>query len=151
MNYRSYMESHPDWWCPFCHLNKTEIIKEYQHFVVIPTRAPYCEDHLLIIPKEHDILLHDMPLPRHQEMYHIVDDRAEKLHHYHEDVILLLRDGKVWWHTGKSQNHIHFHLLPDYDFWWESDSGSIDRKFFDEDEYMGLVDKIKNKYETGLG
>ncbi|NOZ44310.1 MAG: HIT domain-containing protein [bacterium] len=115
MNYQEAIQLHPKKWCPFCHIKKDEIIKEYSRFFVIPSRAPYCEDHLLIIPKEHDILLHEMPHERHIQMYKIVDERTEKLHRYHKDVTLMLRDGKVGGTTGKSQNHIHFHLIPDYD------------------------------------
>jgi len=146
MNYHKAMKNMLAWKCPFCILKPEEIISDYEHFVVIVARAPYCEDHLLLIPKEHDILLREMPHKRHIQMYEIVDERTEKLHKYHEDVTLLLRDWKIEWHTGKSQNHIHFHLIPDYDIWNQSNKINPSRKFFDDDEYIAITNKIRDKY-----
>jgi len=146
MNYYKAIHMHPDGRCPFCHLKKEEIIKEYSHFVVIATRAPYCEDHILIIPKEHDVLLHEMPHPWHIQMFEILDEWNEKFHRFYNDTTFLLRDGKVNGTTWKSQNHLHFHLIPNYDIADAEKLWSSDRKFFNDKEYLELTKRMKEKF-----
>jgi diadenosine tetraphosphate (Ap4A) HIT family hydrolase len=79
-------------------------------------------------------------------MFKIVDERNEKLHRFHEDITFLLRDGKVGGHTGKSQNHIHFHLIPDFDLAEAETKSDVNREFFEQEEYETLVTMLKKKY-----
>jgi diadenosine tetraphosphate (Ap4A) HIT family hydrolase len=89
------------------------MIYENEHMYVIPARAPYVQDHLLIIPKRHVVLLQDMNHPETQSLHKMVDVRTKKLHRKHPDVNLLLRDGPENGKLDKSVNHLHFHLIPD--------------------------------------
>lgn len=99
--------------CPFCQEKHPHMIHENEHMFIIPARAPYVADHLLIVPKRHVILLQEL---NHQELislHELVDIRTNKLHTKHEAVNLLLRDGLADKKSQKSINHLHFHLIPD--------------------------------------
>jgi diadenosine tetraphosphate (Ap4A) HIT family hydrolase len=78
-------------------------------------------------------------------MFELLELWDINLHKIHKDVSLLLRDGLVWWNTEKSVNHLHFHLIPDCPIWAESLSDSS-RKFYEDDEYIVLAQKIKEKF-----
>jgi diadenosine tetraphosphate (Ap4A) HIT family hydrolase len=68
------------------------MVYENEHLFVIPARAPYVQDHLLIIPKRHVVLLRDMTHTELQSLHELVDFWTAKLHVRHETVNLLLRD-----------------------------------------------------------
>jgi len=69
------------------------MIHENEHMYIIPARAPYVEDHILIIPKRHVIFLKELTHPELISLHELVDIRTNKLHTKHEAVNLLLRDG----------------------------------------------------------
>ena len=133
---------------PFLHLEKEEIVDETEKFFVIPARAPYVENHLLIIPKRKVYVLRELTNEEKEEMYDLVDKRSKKLHTIHHGVNLLLRDGLVGddWGTEiqKSVNHLHFHLIPDCPIWWEA--AGLDRKWYTDDEYLDLAKEIRIKF-----
>jgi diadenosine tetraphosphate (Ap4A) HIT family hydrolase len=120
------------------------MIYENEHMYVIPARAPYVQDHLLIIPKRHVILLQEMNHLETQSLHKMIDIRTKKLHKKHKDVNLLLRDGLAGRRSSKSINHLHFHLIPDCSItskkWW------ADRIFLDEKNYIQVTTAIKKKY-----
>ena len=89
------------------------MIYENERMFIIPARAPYVEDHLLIIPKRHVTLLNELTHPELQDLHSLVDIWTTKLHANHEAVNLLLRDGLAGGISQKSVNHLHFHLIPD--------------------------------------
>ena len=80
---------------PFTHIKEEEVIDETELFFVIPARAPYVSDHLLIIPKRKVYVLKNMTSEERLEMYELIEKWATKLHKKHKDVNLLLRDGLV--------------------------------------------------------
>lgn len=132
---------------PFLHLEKEELVDETERFFVIPARAPYVENHLLIIPKRKVYVLRELTSEEKEEMYDLVDKRSKRLHTIHNWVNLLLRDGLIGnWATEvqKSVNHLHFHLIPDCPIWGEA-AGS-DRKWFDDEEYLELAKEIRIKF-----
>ena len=45
---------------PFIHIKPEEIVDESKNFIIIASRAPYAEDHLLIIPKRQVYLLKEL-------------------------------------------------------------------------------------------
>lgn len=94
MEYNKYLASILDnTYCPFCSLSKNDIVEERKYFYVILARAPYCEDHLLIIPKRHIILLKEMRWREKREVQKILQERTERLETQHEGVSVLLRNG----------------------------------------------------------
>lgn len=100
--------------CPFCNEKKEDILENRKYFYVIPARAQYCKDHILIVPKRHVCLLKSLEHKELVQMFELVDKWDKKLRKYHKNISLLLRDWlskqKIW----KSVNHMHFHLIPDH-------------------------------------
>ena len=131
---------------PFTHIKEEEVIDETELFFVIPARAPYVSDHLLIIPKRKVYVLKNMTSEERLEMYELIEKWATKLHKKHKDVNLLLRDGLVWQASWKSVNHLHFHLIPDCVVTAEELFSSGDREFFSDEEYISLTQNIRDTY-----
>jgi diadenosine tetraphosphate (Ap4A) HIT family hydrolase len=133
--------------CPFCQTKENEIIEESTYMYVIPARAPYIKDHLLIIPKRHVNLLKELSQRELTDLYTLVDTRTKKLHQYHKSVNLLLRDGLVSDRKcGKSINHLHFHLVPDCDIGEKTGKGEPNREFLNEKKYQQTNQEIKEKF-----
>lgn len=130
---------------PFIHIKWYEVVDESENFFVIPARAPYVPDHLLIIPKRKVYVLKSLTHQERDEMYELIEKWTIKLHKKHNDVNLLLRDWLVWGLTEKSVNHLHFHLIPDCPVWaWELSWWN--REFFSDDEYAYITESIKKSY-----
>lgn len=133
--------------CPFCQETHPHMIHENELMYVIPARAPYVEDHLLIIPKRHVILLQELTHPELIALHELVDIRTNKLHTRHEAVNLLLRDGLA--DTSKSEKsigHLHFHLIPDCPIGEKTGKGEANRVFLDDPQYTILSQTIKQIY-----
>jgi diadenosine tetraphosphate (Ap4A) HIT family hydrolase len=77
------------------HITKYEAVDETENFFVIPARAPYVENHLLIIPKKKVYLLKELSTEEQIEMFELLELWDINLHKIHKDVSLLLRDGLV--------------------------------------------------------
>ena len=132
--------------CPFCAEDAKHKIYEDEYMFIIPARAPYVVDHLLIIPKRHVTLLQELTHEELQSLHALVDKWSKKLHKKHADVNLLLRDGLVGGVSEKSVNHLHFHLIPDCPVGAE-DRSEPDREFLDDQPYISLVEEIRQTYE----
>lgn len=131
---------------PFLHIKPEEVVDESDNFFVIPARAPYVKDHLLVIPKRKIYIMKDMEHNEIIEMFELLESWNIKLHKKHPDVNLLLRDWLVWWNTKKSVNHLHFHLIPDCPIGAENSLNSVNRKWFDDEEYKNIAQEIKNYF-----
>ena len=112
---------------------------------IVPTRAPYVEDHLLIIPKRHVILLKELSHPELEDLHELVDIWTNKLHTKHETVNLLLRDGLAGGISQKSINHLHFHLIPDCPVGSKGKDGE-EREFYSEEQYLHITQHMKKTY-----
>lgn len=121
------------------------MIHENKHMYIIPARAPYVDDHLLIIPKRHVILLQELNHSELIALHELVDTWTNKLHTKHEAVNLLLRDGLAEKKSQKSINHLHFHLIPDCPIGAEERSWSS-REFLDDQTYITITQTIKEIY-----
>ena len=137
-------DSHKE--CPFCKENHQHKLADNKHFFVIPARAPYVPNHLLIVPKRHVVLLQELTGEELNIMHALVDIWAKKLHKFHKDVNLLLRDWLVGDWIWKSVNHLHFHIIPDCEIWAKNDNDSGNRNFLEEEEYIHLVTECKQKF-----
>lgn len=131
---------------PFTHIKKDEVVDETELFFVIPARAPYVPDHLLIIPKRKVYVLKHMTQEERLEMYELIEKWTLKLHKKHKDINLLLRDWLIWQTSWKSVNHLHFHLIPDCEITTEELFSKIDREFFDDEKYAFITKSIKDTY-----
>jgi diadenosine tetraphosphate (Ap4A) HIT family hydrolase len=132
--------------CSFCCETHPHMIYENEHMYIVPARAPYVEDHLLIIPKRHVVLLQEMNHLETKSLHKMVDEWTKKLHSNHKDVNLLLRDGLENGESDKSVNHLHFHLIPDCSITENTGKAEADRTFLDEKKYTQITKTIKKKY-----
>ena len=133
--------------CPFCHEKPEHMLEEGKHFMVVPARAQYTRHHILIIPKRHANLLATLTAAEHKEMYTLVNKWTNKLHTKHKGVSLLLRDGLVKDKiTGKSINHLHFHLLPDIGVEIESNEKAQNRIRLEDTKYTKIAQKYRKTF-----
>ena len=58
MLYKEYLKKLKT--CPFCCLNKNEIIKQNKYAILTLSKAPYTKDHLLVVPKKHSLKLDNL-------------------------------------------------------------------------------------------
>lgn len=79
--------------CPFCNEKKQDMLENRKYFYVIPARAQYCEDHILIVPKRHVCLLKSLTDEELKQMLSLINKWDKKLRKYHKNISLLLRDG----------------------------------------------------------
>lgn len=132
--------------CPFCDMPQDFILEDSDFFFVTLARAPYIEDHLLIIPKRHVVLFNDLERNEVQDLMQLISKWTEKLHKKHPDVNFLLRDGFMGGSIGKSVNHMHFHLIPGMPLAPEN-APWTERQFMSEKEYLSTLKKIKKTYK----
>ena len=121
------------------------LLEQSDFFFVTLARAPYTENHLLIIPKRHVVLFNDLSRDEVQNLMQLVSKRTEKLHKKHSDINLLLRDGFVGGTVGKSVDHMHFHLIPDLPIGHEERSGT-EREYLSEKNYIRIIQKIRKDF-----
>jgi diadenosine tetraphosphate (Ap4A) HIT family hydrolase len=74
------------------HIKKEEIIDETDNFLLVAARAPYVENHLLVIPKRKIYLMKELKQNEQEEMFEFLEKWTIKLHKKHKDINLLLRD-----------------------------------------------------------
>lgn len=132
--------------CPFCDIPEAFMLERSDFFFVTPARAPYTEDHLLIIPQRHVVLFNDLSREEVQNLMHLVSKRNKKLHTKYRDVNLLLRDGFIGGSIGKSVNHMHFHLIPDLPIGHEEKSWT-EREFFSEKKFLACIEQCKKEFK----
>lgn len=109
MLYKSYLKKLKK--CPFCILKKREILKSNKSALLILARAPYTEDHLLVIPKKHLRKINSLTKKEKEDSEKLEFYGIEKLHKKHKNVSILYREGDKK-EVGKSINHMHIHLIP---------------------------------------
>lgn len=133
--------------CSFCQEKPENFIDTGKYFYVIPARAPYTKDHILIIPKRHVNTLLTLSKAETLEMYKLVDKRAKKLRTKYKTINLLLRDGLVTDRIiNKSVNHLHFHLLPNTGIHIQKTEDADNRKRIEENAYAKLSKNIQKRF-----
>lgn len=135
-------------YCPFCNEKPEHMIEIGKYFYVIPARAPYIKDHLLIIPKRHVNTMVTLSPAEVTEMYKLVHKRAKKLRTQYENINILLRDGLVKdTIINKSVNHLHVHILPNTGVHIETPDSTVNPKIKKEGENR---ERLEDKAYTQL-
>jgi diadenosine tetraphosphate (Ap4A) HIT family hydrolase len=98
--------------CPFCSLPPQHVLQESDFFYVTLNRAPYVPHHILIVPKEHKVWMKDLNHNELNDLFELIEAWTIRLHDQHKNVDLFLKDCVVG-ETGKTIEHLHFHLIPD--------------------------------------
>jgi len=129
--------------CPFCALNKNEIIKENKSAMLILAKAPYTKDHLIIVPKRHVLFLEALTKREKEDVDNLVYFAMRKIHNKYGDASILYREGNKK-KIGKSIDHIHYHIIPNLRI------GAVDinlnkRIILDEKDYLKLIEKMKKE------
>lgn len=127
--------------CPFCHLIEEDIIKQNNSAVLTLSKAPYTQDHLLVIPKKHYLKLESLSKKQKEDIEKLIYYAMKKLHKKYKNVTILYREGNKK-EVGKSINHLHYHLIPNmkigkHDINWK------ERKIFSECEYIEKIKELK--------
>lgn len=141
MDYDRYLKTMVS--CPFCSLRKDEILKQNKSANVILAKAPYHQDHLLVVPKRHILAISELKNEELRDISSLVFWAGKKLEKKYHNLSILYREGgkkKI----GKSINHFHINLIPDEVI------GSIrvstkGRKILSEREYVKRTQEIEFK------
>ncbi len=130
--------------CPFCDMPAYQILEKKKWMIVTPARAPYHAHHILIVPQRHVYLLQELSKKEQEELFAMAKKWAKRLHTKHDDVVLYMKDSRIWWPALKSVDHLHFHLIPDCPF--GANVGNSDRPFFDAKTFTKIIAKIKKAF-----
>lgn len=139
MLYQNYLKKLKK--CPFCNLKKEEILKSNKSALLILAKAPYTNDHLLVIPKKHLKKINSLTKKEKIDLENLEFYGIKKLHKKHKNVSVLYREGNKK-EVGKSINHLHIHLIPKIQI------GSITlnakkRKIYSEEDYIEKIKELK--------
>ncbi|MEI7562589.1 MAG: HIT family protein [bacterium] len=129
--------------CPFCSLPPQHIIQESDFFYVTLARAPYVPHHILIVPKTHKIRMKDLSHDELDNLFDLIEKWTILLHAQHKNVDLFLKDCVVG-ETGKTIEHLHFHLIPDCQL--VTANGGEEREFLDDQSYGNYIIEIKETF-----
>ena len=66
-----------------------------EYFYVLPARAPWTKDHILIVPKKKIVLLNELTRKEPDHGMELISKWDKLLHKCHTDVTLVLKDGKL--------------------------------------------------------
>jgi rfaE bifunctional protein nucleotidyltransferase chain/domain len=99
--------------CVFCDLKDKYLVAEQHNMVLTVALYPYLDGHLLIIPRRHVEALAELTDEERQTIFALYQEGARRLEKKLglKNFWLLLREGEGI-KTGKTVNHLHFHLLP---------------------------------------
>jgi diadenosine tetraphosphate (Ap4A) HIT family hydrolase len=129
--------------CPFCNLTKDEILKSNKSAILTLAKAPYTEDHLLVVPRKHVLKLRSLKKKEKEDMEKLILWGLKKTHKKYKNVSILYRDGDTKT-GGKSIAHLHAHIIPKL----QIGATRLDdkkRELMSEKEYVEKIKKIKNK------
>lgn len=144
MEYEKALKQFNKTFCPFCNEKPENIIEISNYFYILVSRAPYTQDHIIIVPRRHICLLSDLKNKETKEMFDLIEKRTTLLHKKHKDVNLLLRDWLIWGLSNKSINHLHFHFIPDCPVY--SEKNTEKREFLSDQEYIKQTNMIRNRF-----
>lgn len=109
MLYTKYLKTMKQ--CPFCNLNKEEILKENKLAILTLAKAPYTKDHLLVLPKKHVRKINKLSKKQKDSIEELIYYGLKKLHKKYKNVTVLYREENRK-DVGKSINHLHYHIIP---------------------------------------
>ena len=99
--------------CPFCEPVEPPV-EMGTYFRIVMARAPYADDHILIIPLRHVVSIVDLTP---DELYELTFWQARYsrllMGMGYAGITHLLRDGRAQGTVGKSIHHLHAHVIPD--------------------------------------
>ena len=110
MLYKDYVASISG--CPFCGLSQGVFV-ENEHAYLTYAKAPYHDDHLLVIPKRHVVRILELEPYEQAAIDTLIREALRALDALGEGhYSVLARDGKADG-VNKSVDHLHFHVVPE--------------------------------------
>lgn len=134
--------------CPFCEEYKQDLaVDENDTAYVLPARAPYTEDHILICTKRHVDILQDLSAEELKQVYQLIVKWETILYQKHAEVVVFLRQGISFGVTGKSLHHFHRHIVPNFtiQYGWSQEISDA-RYIMDEKEYWEKIIQMRERY-----
>lgn len=134
--------------CPFCKELSLAIDANDTAFV-LPARAPYTIDHLLICPKEHKKSLSELSVQELQDIQELMLKWSEIIKKEHGELVVFLRQWLPFWLTGQTVAHLHWHIVPNFPIHagWSQDA-SDSRKFLDDEEYAAILERTRHLQDS---
>jgi len=99
--------------CPFCNINKSDIILESKLSLVFYDKFPVNKGHILIISKRHTSNYFELTQEEKNDIWKLVDKASELLtrKYYPTGFNIGININKS---AGQTIHHIHIHLIPRY-------------------------------------
>lgn len=149
MSYTEFLSTQSG--CHFCWLDKRELIYESEYFIVVPARAPYTKDNLLVISKRHIhnfAELNELEDKDLSKTLKLISNLIYTL--WYNDLSLFVRDGKPnddrsW--SWKSVWHLHYHILPGANVSCLAPLQDDTRVFYTLEELFSITEKLKKEFE----
>jgi diadenosine tetraphosphate (Ap4A) HIT family hydrolase len=143
MLYKDYVHSIRG--CPFCGQSQ-EIFVENEHAYLTYAKAPYHEDHLLVIPKRHVVRILELEPYEQTAIDTLIREALRGLDilgegHYS----VLARDGKADG-ENKSIDHLHFHIVPEVRL-GDLDHQGREREILTDDGMRRVVERFSKVFK----
>lgn len=131
--------------CPFCSASEEEIVDENATCCVMLARAPYTQDHLLFIPKRHVVMMEELTEEEYDDMQALLKKWMKKIHQFHQEATLVMRDGEVNGEIGKSVSHLHYHIIPNIPIGMDPQKEK-ERVFYEREKMLAILSTFRVKY-----
>lgn len=134
--------------CPFCEEYKQNLaVDENDTAYVLPARAPYKEDHILICTKRHVDIVQDLSAQELKHVYELIIKWETILYKKHWEVVVFLRQWNPFWITWKSLHHFHRHIVPHFTIQYGGSQEVSDARYImDEKEYSEKIIQMREQY-----
>ena len=138
MKYKDFLLSLTN--CPFCNLSEEQIILENKTAQLLFANFPYTRFHLLVIPKRHSENILQIKENELRDLNSLINLGFQILDKIgYENYSLLLRNGD---HSGKSVDHLHYHLLPQIELHYTTQKIADNREKISKANLQVLRNKI---------
>ncbi|MEN9622168.1 MAG: hypothetical protein RLZZ67_602 [Candidatus Parcubacteria bacterium] len=143
MLYKDYIKTITE--CPFC-LPATRALLENEHAYLTYAKAPYHNDHLLVIPKRHVMRILDLEIKEQAAIDALIREALKALDTLGDQrYSVLARDGKADG-FNKSVDHLHFHVVPEVRL-GDLDHFGHEREILTDEEIVQVTEKFSKLFK----
>lgn len=130
--------------CPFCNLDKEEILKKNSSASVILCRIPYVKGHILIVTNRCVFNYKELSKKEKIDLEKLLSWTIKNLKKKNESFSIMYREGnsKI---VGGSVKHFHIHVLPNMKLGISTED-SNNRNVCSRKKYLDMVKKTKNDF-----
>jgi len=100
--------------CRFCHINveRTRVVEEFDHVMVILANPRLMPGHLLVIPKRHVERISELEDSEILELFHVVNAYCDKILKFAKGYMIKNNFMPFLEESRLKVNHLHVHILP---------------------------------------